>query len=101
MPRFRNEEVERQYKDGDIVWVKIHNSEIWWPGEVTSSQDFRFVNSTRRPYAVVEFFNERTFEQVNTSKLIYPFQCEHKKDFIKLGTKWFLKSSIQHDWRID
>ncbi|XP_030244628.1 titin homolog [Drosophila navojoa] len=101
MPRFRNEEVERQYKDGDIVWVKIHNSEIWWPGEVTSSQDFRFVNSTRRPYAVVEFFNERTFEQVNTSKLIYPFQCEHKKDFIKLGTRKSVTADMREKFNED
>lgn len=61
MPRFRNEEPGvAKYSDGDIVWVKIHNSEIWWPGEVTSSQDFRYVNSNRRPFAVVEFFNEKT-----------------------------------------
>ncbi|XP_036676543.3 uro-adherence factor A isoform X1 [Drosophila suzukii] len=88
MPRFRNEEPEQSpYSDGDVVWVKIHNTEIWWPGEVTLSQDFRFVNSNRPPFAVVAFFNEKTFEQVRSSKLIYPFQCAHKEEFIKRGTK--------------
>ncbi|KPU81687.1 uncharacterized protein Dana_GF20195, isoform B [Drosophila ananassae] len=88
MPRFRNEEPEQShYTDGDVVWVKIHNTEIWWPGEVTSSQDFRFVNSSRPPFAVVAFFNEKTFEQVKSAKLIYPFQCTHKEEFIKRGTK--------------
>ncbi|XP_017089109.2 serine-rich adhesin for platelets [Drosophila bipectinata] len=88
MPRFRNEEAEQaQYTDGDVVWVKIHNTEIWWPGEVTSSQDFRFVNTSRPPFAVVAFFNEKTFEQVKSAKLIYPFQCTHKEEFIKRGTK--------------
>ncbi|XP_020803451.1 microtubule-associated protein futsch isoform X2 [Drosophila serrata] len=88
MPRFRNEEPEQShYVDGDVVWVKIHNTEIWWPGEVTSSQDFRFVNASRPPFAVVAFFNEKTFEQVKSAKLIYPFQCAHKDEFIRLGTK--------------
>ncbi|XP_044251039.1 uncharacterized protein [Drosophila takahashii] len=88
MPRFRNEEPEQShYSDGDVVWVKIHNTEIWWPGEVTLSQDFRFVNSSRPPFAVVAFFNEKTFEQVKSPKLIYPFQCDHKEEFIKRGTK--------------
>ncbi|XP_068154581.1 LOW QUALITY PROTEIN: serine-rich adhesin for platelets [Drosophila tropicalis] len=88
MPRLRNEESEQtQYKDGDVVWVKIHNTEIWWPGEVTSSQDFRFVNTSRPPFAVVAFFNEKTFEQVRSPKLICPFQCDHKDQFIQRGTK--------------
>ncbi|XP_039227624.1 uncharacterized protein LOC6525186 isoform X1 [Drosophila yakuba] len=88
MPRFRNEAPEQsQYSDGDVVWVKIHNTEIWWPGEVTSTQDFRFVNSTRPPFAVVAFFNEKTFEHVRSPKLIYPFQCDHKEEFIKRGQK--------------
>ncbi|EDV46705.2 uncharacterized protein LOC6550349 isoform X2 [Drosophila erecta] len=88
MPRFRNEAPEQsQYSDGDVVWVKIHNTEIWWPGEVTSTQDFRFVNSARPPFAVVAFFNEKTFEHVRSAKLIYPFQCEHKEEFIKRGKK--------------
>ncbi|XP_016949354.1 uncharacterized protein LOC108024090 isoform X2 [Drosophila biarmipes] len=88
MPRFRNEEPEQSpYSDGDVVWVKIHNTEIWWPGEVTLTQDFRFVNSSRPPFAVVAFFNEKTFEQVRSSKLIYPFQCAHKEEFIKRGSK--------------
>ncbi|KAH8317973.1 hypothetical protein KR074_011497 [Drosophila pseudoananassae] len=88
MPRFRNEEAEKaQYTDGDVVWVKIHNTEIWWPGEVTSSQDFRFVNTSRPPFAVVAFFNEKTFEQVKSAKLICPFQCTQKEEFIKRGTK--------------
>ncbi|EDW81907.2 uncharacterized protein Dwil_GK25409 [Drosophila willistoni] len=88
MPRLRNEESEQtQYKDGDVVWVKIHNTEIWWPGEVTSSQDFRFVNTSRPPFAVVAFFNEKTFEQVRSPKLICPFQCDLKDQFIQRGTK--------------
>ncbi|XP_017028969.1 serine-rich adhesin for platelets isoform X1 [Drosophila kikkawai] len=93
MPRFRNEEPEQShYVDGDVVWVKIHNTEIWWPGEVTSSQDFRFVNASRPPFAVVAFFNEKTFEQVKSAKLIYPFQCAHKEEFIRLGTSKYKKS---------
>ncbi|KAH8294442.1 hypothetical protein KR018_005222 [Drosophila ironensis] len=94
MPRNRKEGLEHlQYSDGDLVWVKLHNTEIWWPGEVTSSQDFRFVDSLRPPLAVVAFFNEKTYEQVKSTKCIYPFQCSQKEEFIKRGTK---KADVMH-----
>ncbi|KAH8409177.1 hypothetical protein KR009_009806 [Drosophila setifemur] len=88
MPRFRNQQPEQSlYREGDVVWVKIHNTEIWWPGEVTLSQNFRFLNCNRPPFAVVAFFNEKTFEQVRSPKLIYPFHCDQKDEFIELGSK--------------
>lgn len=42
-------------------------------------------------------------EQVNTAKLIYPFQCEHKKEFIKLGTSKYINIfyNCQNNWMLD
>ncbi|XP_017851797.1 trichohyalin [Drosophila busckii] len=102
MPRLRNDAgVRTIYKDGDVVWVKIHNSETWWPGEVTSSQDFRFVNASKKPFAVVEFFSENTFEQVNSPKLIFYYDCEHKEEFIYLGTKKSVPKEVKEQFNDD
>ncbi|XP_022219529.2 uncharacterized protein LOC111072158 [Drosophila obscura] len=88
MSRSRTEEPnEPQYNESDVVWVKIHNTEIWWPGEVTLSQNIRFVKSSRPPFAVVAFFNEKTYEQVKSNKLIYPFECSKKEEFIQRGIR--------------
>ncbi|BFF99883.1 uncharacterized protein DMAD_00018 [Drosophila madeirensis] len=84
----RNEEPnEPQYNESDVVWVKIHNTEIWWPGEVTLSQKIRFVKTSRPPFAVVAFFNEKTYEQVTSNRLIYPFECSKKEEFIQSGIR--------------
>ncbi|XP_034671654.1 uncharacterized protein LOC117903560 isoform X2 [Drosophila subobscura] len=88
MPFSRNEEPnEPQYNESDVVWVKIHNTEIWWPGEVTLSQKIRFVKTSRPPFAVVAFFNEKTYEQVTSNRLIYPFECSKKEEFIQRGIR--------------
>lgn len=48
-----------EYKDGDIVWVKL--TPTWWPGEVVSydSLPADVSSSTKsKPIAVVKFFQE-------------------------------------------
>ncbi|XP_034140700.1 uncharacterized protein LOC117591515 isoform X2 [Drosophila guanche] len=84
----RNEEPNKpQYNESDVVWVKIHNTEIWWPGEVTLSQKIQFVKTSRPPFAVVAFFNEKTYEKVTSDRLIYPFECSKKEEFIQRGIR--------------
>ncbi|XP_074033588.1 uncharacterized protein isoform X2 [Leptinotarsa decemlineata] len=84
-----SEEFVTDYKDGDIVWVKLGPS--WWPGEVKDPEklppdidDFK-----KPPLVIVKFFDEDTYEFVKSWANVHPYNCEKKKDFIKKGMTAF------------
>lgn len=55
-----SEELSMDYKDGDIVWVKLGPS--WWPGEVRDLNNIPSdeIEFKKPPLAVVKFFEEDT-----------------------------------------
>uniref|UniRef100_A0A1A9WM99 C2H2-type domain-containing protein n=1 Tax=Glossina brevipalpis TaxID=37001 RepID=A0A1A9WM99_9MUSC len=77
---------DKEYQDGDVVWVKLGNN--WWPSEVTGPHrqpEGLVKHLKRKPYCVVKFFNEDTYEYVRSSKKIFHYQCIKKDEFIKRG----------------
>ncbi|XP_037930900.1 uncharacterized protein LOC119665736 [Teleopsis dalmanni] len=77
---------DKAYKDGDVVWVKLGNN--WWPAEVTDTHrqpEGLTKHLKRKPYCIVKFFQEDSYEFVKSSKQIFPFQCNKKDEFIKKG----------------
>ncbi|CAG9857840.1 unnamed protein product [Phyllotreta striolata] len=83
------EESFTDYKDGDIVWVKLGSR--WWPGEVKdlsnlTPDEMAFKKS---PLAIVQFFEEDAFEYVRNWSNIYPYSCNRKIEFIKKGMNAF------------
>ncbi|EDV95295.1 GH17655 [Drosophila grimshawi] len=90
MRRIRNDEViPTRYRGGDVVWVKLNALELWWPGRVATAEDNCYITTKSTPFAVVVFFSEETFEFVSSAKMIYPFHCPRKLDFIELAKNKF------------
>ncbi|GAB0090518.1 hypothetical protein DMENIID0001_052540 [Sergentomyia squamirostris] len=74
------------YDDGDIVWVKLSN--CWWPCEVY--EDSRLppdlvASLKKKPFAIVKFFQEDSYEYVKNINNIYKYQCSRKLEFIRKG----------------
>nr|CAH7728862.1 unnamed protein product [Callosobruchus chinensis] len=74
-----------QYRDGEIVWVKLGPS--WWPGEVKDigSLPEDVATFKKPPLVVVKFFEEDLYEYVRSWSNIYPYNCEKKTEFIRKG----------------
>ncbi|XP_059621591.1 nascent polypeptide-associated complex subunit alpha, muscle-specific form-like [Phlebotomus argentipes] len=74
------------YDDGDIVWVKLSN--CWWPGEVCEEARLPadLVDSLKKkPFAVVKFFQEDSYEYVKNINNIFKYQCSRKGEFVRKG----------------
>lgn len=55
------EQTPVNYKDGDIVWVKLGS--CWWPGEVHDFDKLppEWVSNLKKPpIAIVKFFDENS-----------------------------------------
>lgn len=80
-------EQSRVYNDGDIVWVKL--SKCWWPGEVHDDvrlpADMVSAFKKKRPYAIVKFFQEDSYEYVKNVNNIYNYRSDRRLDFIRKG----------------
>uniref|UniRef100_A0A1Y1MWZ1 PWWP domain-containing protein n=1 Tax=Photinus pyralis TaxID=7054 RepID=A0A1Y1MWZ1_PHOPY len=75
-----------EYKDGDIVWVKLGS--CWWPGEVQDikSIDEEIIAVPKKPIiAAVKFFDEDCYEFIKSIDRIYLYNCSKKNEFIRKG----------------
>ncbi|XP_068230011.1 dentin sialophosphoprotein-like [Palaemon carinicauda] len=71
---------------GSVVWVRL--GQTWWPGTITTLEKCppEFVEGLRKPpVAVVKFFHENEFQDVNKEEHIYPYSCDRKEEFIRRG----------------
>ncbi|XP_057657321.1 titin homolog isoform X1 [Diorhabda carinulata] len=84
-----SEDFYTNYKDGDIVWVKLGPS--WWPGEVKDLNNIPTdeIEFKKPPLVVVKFFEEDTYEYVRSWANIYPYNSDKKVEFIKKGMSAF------------
>ncbi|XP_055857338.1 uncharacterized protein LOC129920147 [Episyrphus balteatus] len=90
---------DNEYQDADIVWVKLRS--CWWPGEVCSQQrqpEGLLRNTKRKPYCVVKFFQEESFECVKNAKMIFPFNCSKKDEFIRKGHALLAKNKYMEQF---
>lgn len=71
---------------GSVVWARLEGGR-WWPGQVAADAECPdVVESLRKPpLAIVKFFDEDFYHIVNNNLHIFPFECEKKEQFLKLG----------------
>lgn len=80
-------EQSQVYNDGDIVWVKLSN--CWWPAEVHGDDrlpaDMVSAFKKKRPFAIVKFFQEDSYEYVKNINNIHSYCSARRLDFIRKG----------------